>query len=174
MQLYVNLFIASNVTWTPPGTTRPIVIAQESGYPYAVNSTTRLTIASAASSGVGFSLLIRVPAWATVSNVVKLNGVTVNADITPGAYLNLTRVWTMNDVVEAMFTQQLTFENVNDPRPELTGVGSVMWGSTLLALVNTTSDMLPVRLNTRPLHKLDEPYMLTSSVSSLACWDISR
>jgi len=47
-------------------------------------------------------------------------------------------------LVEALFTAQLTFEYVNDLRPALAGVGSIMWGSTLLAFVNTTSDIIPV------------------------------
>ena len=140
----MNLFIASNVSWTPPGAALPVLISQESGYPYAVNSTTRLTILSAPPSGVTFSLLIRVPAWATVGNVVSVDGTPLRVDVTPGTYLNITRAWSAGTVVVAHFLQQLTFEKVNDPRPELSGVGSVMWGSTLLAFVNASSDMVPV------------------------------
>jgi hypothetical protein len=83
-----------------------------------------------------------------VSNVVTLNGARLSQPAVAGSYFSLSRAWAPGDTLEVLFTPQLTFENVNDPRPALSGVGSVMWGSTLLAVVNTTTDMLPLNATT--------------------------
>lgn len=110
-QLYVALFIASNVTWTPdPSAAAPaarVSLAQETGYPYAARRTTRLTVIAAPPGGVLFSLLVRVPAWATVSNTAALNGAPLpGGPIAPGTWLNVTRTWAAGDVLDALFEPQ--------------------------------------------------------------------
>ena len=39
----------------------------------------------------------------------------------------------------------MRFEQLEDDRPEWSGVGALMWGGTLLAAINATSDRLPLR-----------------------------
>ncbi len=70
--LYVNLFIASTLTW--PG--RGITVRQDTTFPAA--STSRLTV-----TGSGhIALKIRVPHW-TTGMTVAVNGVAQNITATP-------------------------------------------------------------------------------------------
>ena len=115
--LYVNLFLASVLTW--PG--RGITVRQDTTFP--TSSGTKLTI-----SGSGhIALKIRIPRW-TSGAVVKVNGVAQGAT-TPGSYFTIDRTWASGDVVDVSVPASLTFPRANDDA----GVGAAKYGAIVLA-----------------------------------------
>lgn len=136
--LFVGLFASATASWRAGA-----VVQQSSGFPYAAAATTTLTVV-AAGSAPAFTIAIRVPAWATGANAVTVNGASVAGPITPGSFLSLARTWADGDVVVAHFPPSLRFEPLNDARANFDGVGAIMFGATLLASVNSSSDAFPV------------------------------
>ncbi len=145
--LYVNLFIASVLTW--PG--RSITVKQDTTFPSS--QATRLTI-----TGSGhIALKIRVPAW-TSGATIKVNGVRQTVPATPGTYATLDRTWASGDVIDVNLPATLTFPRANDN----SGVGAVKYGPVVLAGQYGTTDLggvLPtlrtdtlVRDTANPLH----------------------
>jgi DUF1680 family protein len=116
--LYVNLFIASVLTW--PG--RGITVRQDTTFP--APSTSRLTV-----TGSGhIALKIRVPSW-TTGMTVRLNGVAQSVTATPGSYLTLDRTWASGDVVDLTMPAALSFPRTNDNA----NVGAVRYGAIVFA-----------------------------------------
>ncbi|MEU4520517.1 beta-L-arabinofuranosidase domain-containing protein [Amycolatopsis sp. NPDC024027] len=115
--LYVNLFIASVLTW--PG--RGITVRQDTTFP--ASSGTKLTI-----GGSGhIALKIRIPRW-TSGAVVRVNGVAQGSPA-PGSYFTIDRTWAAGDVVDVSVPASLTFPRANDDG----GVGAVKYGPIVLA-----------------------------------------
>ncbi|XVS62342.1 beta-L-arabinofuranosidase domain-containing protein [Actinosynnema sp. CA-299493] len=101
--LYVNLFIASALTW--PG--RGITVRQDTGFPES--AATRLTV-----TGSGqIDLRVRVPSWAAGAQL-KLNGVVQDVATVPGTYARLDRTWSSGDVVDLSLPMALTREPARD------------------------------------------------------------
>ena len=116
--LYVNLFIASTLTW--PG--RGLTVRQDTTFPAA--STSKLTI-----TGSGhIALRIRVPSW-TTGMTVKVNGATQTVTAQPGSYLTIDRTWAPGDVVDLTVPAALTFPRANDNAT----IGAVQYGAIVLA-----------------------------------------
>jgi len=135
--VYVQLYEPATLTWPARGA----VIKQEASYPASTQFTSRLTVLAAGDTGL-FSLLVRVPFWATTgANTATLNGKPVSG-VVPGQYLNLTRVWSSGDVLEVYFPAVVRWEQLVDDRPQWAGVGALMYGDFLLAGVNTTEQNL--------------------------------
>ncbi|GAA2851257.1 hypothetical protein Acy02nite_34710 [Actinoplanes cyaneus] len=115
--LYVNLFIASTLTW--PG--RDITITQATTYPET--STSRLTV-----TGSGqIDLRIRIPSW-TSGAQVRVNG-TLTGSPVPGSYLTINRMWASGDTVDLSLPMALTTEAA----PDNSAVRSVRHGPIVLA-----------------------------------------
>ncbi len=104
--LYVNLYAASHLHWKDRG----IRLKQETVFPEAGHSV--LTIQSAPSTR--WTMHLRIPAWTTNANVIKINGRRLEAQGSPGSYLALTRVWKAGDRVELTLPMQLTHEVLED------------------------------------------------------------
>jgi len=116
--LYVNLFIASTLTWPA----RSITVTQATSFP--TTNATRLTI-----GGSGhIALKLRIPAWVTGATV-QVNGATQSVTATPGSYVTLDRTWASGDVVDVSFGAALTFPRTNDDAT----VGAVKYGGILYA-----------------------------------------
>ncbi|GLW33801.1 beta-L-arabinofuranosidase domain-containing protein [Actinoplanes regularis] len=115
--LYVNLFIASTLTW--PG--RGITIQQTTTYPET--STSRLTV-----TGSGqIDLRIRIPSWTTGAQV-RVNG-TLTGTPAPGSYLAISRTWASGDTVDISLPMALTQEAT----PDNSAVRAVKHGPIVLA-----------------------------------------
>ncbi|MEV6877641.1 beta-L-arabinofuranosidase domain-containing protein [Amycolatopsis sp. NPDC051128] len=115
--LYVNLFLASVLTW--PG--RGITVRQDTTFP--ASSGTKLTI-----TGSGhIALKIRIPKW-TSGAVVKVNGV-AQGTTAPGSYFTIDRTWASGDVVDVSVPASLTFPRANDDA----SVGAAKYGAIVLA-----------------------------------------
>lgn len=115
--LYVNLFIASTLTW--PG--RGITIQQTTTYPET--STSRLTV-----TGSGqIDLRIRIPSWTTGAQV-RVNGTLIGTPVS-GSYLTINRTWANGDAVDISLPMALTTEAT----PDNTAVRAVKHGPIVLA-----------------------------------------
>ncbi|GLZ10815.1 hypothetical protein Acsp04_10500 [Actinomadura sp. NBRC 104425] len=94
-ELYVNLFIPSEVRWRERG----IVLRQQTSYPH--EETTRLTVAD---GDARFALRIRIPGWLDARGggraKIRVNGKAVPVTARPGTYATVERRWRKGDVVE--------------------------------------------------------------------------
>lgn len=89
--LYVNLFIASSVTWAERG----LKLVQETAFPE--KGATRLVLQLAKPQQ--FALRLRHPGWSAQAQV-RVNGAPVAAKAQEDGYITLARRWRDGDVVE--------------------------------------------------------------------------
>ncbi|SNT43855.1 hypothetical protein SAMN05421812_10644 [Asanoa hainanensis] len=149
--LYVNLFIASTLTW--PG--RGITIRQDTTYPET--STSRLTITG---SGA-IDLRVRIPSW-TSGAQVRVNG-TLTGSPTPGSYLTINRTWASGDTVDISLPMSLAIE----PTPDNSAVRAVKHGPIVLAGQYGTTNLsaLPT-LSASSLAATSTPLQYTATAST--------
>ena len=120
--LYVNLYIASTLTWPD----KRFTITQATKFPFEGSST--LTV-----NGSGpLEIKLRVPAWVWKGYTVKINGAAQKLDAKPGTYVTLSRQWKAGDTIEiAMPFSFRTERTIDNP-----AVQSIFYGPTLLAVQN--------------------------------------
>jgi hypothetical protein len=122
--LYVNLFIASELTWKEKGLT----VRQETRFPE--EDTTRLTFKCA--RPVRLSLKIRYPSWAQSGIALALNGVRQKVEASPGSYVTIERVWKSGDSVEVRLPMSLRIESMpDDPNMIALLYGPIVLGGDL-------------------------------------------
>jgi len=103
--LYVNLFIASELTWAEKG----LVVRQETQFPES--EMTRLTLTCG--KPVTLGLRIRQPKWAGKISV-QVNGKPVEPPPHDGGYVELRREWKNGDRVEVRLPMSLRLEAMPD------------------------------------------------------------
>ena len=141
--LFVNLFVASELNWKERG----IVLRQETGFPYT--ETSKITIAQ----GKGqFTLQVRYPGWVKPDAFqVKVNGKPVTIVTGPSSYVAISRQWKKGDVVEMTFPMQkkgdvveMTFPMHNSVKylPNLPQYIALMHGPIMLAMKTGTEDLV--------------------------------
>ena len=105
--VYVNLFIASRLSWH----SKNLVIAQTTKFPE--EASTRIVIEQVADAD--FSVHIRYPTWVEQGKMeVFVNKRKVHFNDQPGSYITLTRQWKQNDVIEVRVPMKLSFERMPD------------------------------------------------------------
>jgi len=97
--IYVNQFIASEVSWPEKG----FKLVQDTDFPEREGTT--LTVQAKAPTQL--ALRVRVPYWATRGAHVKVNGASQSIVAAPGSYLTINRVWKTGDKVEISMTMSL-------------------------------------------------------------------
>lgn len=126
--LFVNLFIPSELTWEKKG----LKVRQETDFPETGNVSLKIN----AEKPVRMTLKLRYPEWA--KNVkVKVNGRRVRVKQTPSSYIAVNRVWKDNDVVEIEYPMSLHVVEAND-NPD---VFAIKYGPLVLAGVMGTERM---------------------------------
>ncbi|HKZ65831.1 MAG TPA: beta-L-arabinofuranosidase domain-containing protein [Chitinophagaceae bacterium] len=128
--LYVNLFIPSELNWKESG----IVIKQETSFPE--NGIVNLAIQSA--QGVKNSINIRYPSWATNGAIVKVNGKKISVRQKPGSYITLNRTWKNEDKIEINFPMTLRIIPTNDDPDK----AAIAYGPIILAAPMGTEAMI--------------------------------
>jgi len=109
LDLYVNLFIASELDWKSKG----IRLRQETRFPDAPS--TRLTFACTAPAAL--RLHIRRPSWAGEGFRVRVGGEEVPVTVEPGHFVTLRRTWKDGDTVDVNLPMTLHTEGFrDDPR----------------------------------------------------------
>ncbi len=104
--LYVNLFIASELNWKDKG----LKLRQETKYPDEASSKLTLTC----DKPVELSLHVRRPWWATKSFEIQVNGQKQAITSEPGSYAVVTRTWNSGDNVEISMPFSLRTEGFRD------------------------------------------------------------
>jgi DUF1680 family protein len=90
--LYVNLFMASELEWPEKG----IWLRQETRFPE--EDVTVLTVRTNRPTRMGIK--VRVPYWATEGGYLTLNGAPLAASASPGSYVVVDRTWKSGDRLE--------------------------------------------------------------------------
>lgn len=119
--LYVNLFIASELNWKEQG----LSVRQETNFPE--EDTTRLTMKVA--KPVRLALKLRYPNWAQHGASLTLNGKAQPVVEKPGAYITLERIWKTGDVVQLQLPMSLRLEALPDDPSTV----AVLYGPIVLA-----------------------------------------
>ena len=120
--LYVNLFLASELTWK----TRGLRLRQETTFPE--EEATRLTLTL--DRPARFALMVRYPMWAQAGLTITVNDqAQAMAPATPGSYVALEREWKSGDVVRVKMPMAVHTE----PLPGETKILAVMYGPLVLA-----------------------------------------
>jgi hypothetical protein len=119
--LYVNLFIASELSWPE----KDLVVRQETEFPEKALTVLKIN----AKQPQDFALKIRHPAWAASGLTVSVNGKKQQVDSSPGSYFTLERKWHKGDRIEIRFPMALHSEAL----PGTTNIVAVLYGPIVLA-----------------------------------------
>jgi DUF1680 family protein len=127
-ELYVNLFIPSELTWDEAG----VVVKQENNFP--AEESTLLTIETKRPRA--FALKIRYPEW-TEGMTVAVNGQSVSAEKGDDGFVTIERKWRDGDRVDIAMPMHLAFEELPDGSP----FRAVTYGPVVLASRDGSEDM---------------------------------
>jgi DUF1680 family protein len=119
--LYVNLFIASELTWPARG----VVFRQETAFPEQPSTRLRWQMREPAR----ITLKIRQPAWAASGLTLQVNDQPVSSAADDSGYLTLAREWKDGDTVEVGLPMALRTEAL----PGNPGTVAFFYGPVLLA-----------------------------------------
>jgi uncharacterized protein len=104
--LYVNLYMASVLSWPEKGFT----IKQSTDYPTDPTGATTLLV-----DGSGpLDVKLRVPYWVEKGYTVRINGVEQKLDAEPGSYVTLSRSWNRGDKIQISMPFTLRVEKALD------------------------------------------------------------
>src|SRR6267154_1800491 len=126
--LYVNLFIASELSWPE----KNLVLKQETKFPE--NDAVWLTVK--AKKPVKLALKVRWPAWAQTMPVM-VNGKWQKISGQPASYVTIDREWRDGDSVEIQVPMKLHAE----PLPGATNIVALLYGPIVLAGELGTNDL---------------------------------
>ena len=116
--LYVNLFIASSVTWPERG----FALEQSTQFPIEPKST--LTVRQAPAWQL--PIHVRIPAWSPEARV-SINDVPLDVIAEPGSYMKISRAWKAGDTVVLDLPMQLHSERFADaPQVQALLVGPIV------------------------------------------------
>jgi uncharacterized protein len=120
-ELYVNLFMASELDWPEKG----LRLRQETKFPEQEST----TLAFELKQPTALNLQLRVPYWATHGISVKMNGHVVAAVAGPSTYLTIERTWRSGDRLEIELPMSLH----SHPMPDDESTEALMYGPLVLA-----------------------------------------
>lgn len=128
--VYVNLFIPSNLRWQEKG----IELEQKTNFPYSESS--KIIIKSAPKSE--FSVNIRKPDWVKNGEfIIKVNGEEVKPESSLGLYATITKEWSAGDEVIVELPMQTQIEVL----PDSSNWVSFMHGPIVMAAVTDTANL---------------------------------
>ncbi|MFO7656257.1 MAG: glycoside hydrolase family 127 protein [Bacteroidales bacterium] len=120
-ELFINQFIASELTWKEKG----LVLSQNTKFPEEQGSSFTLKLIRP----VGLTINIRYPYWAKNGITIEVNDRIQEYSVKPGNYIQLTRTWKNNDKIEVRIPFSLRLESMPDDKNRV----AVMYGPLLLA-----------------------------------------
>src|ERR1035437_5414172 len=127
--LFVNLFIASELTWKE----KKIKFKQETTFPY--EEQTKLTVLEGRAT---FKLMVRYPTWVSDGALgITVNGRKVTYTAKPSSYVCIDRKWEKGDVVEI----KLPMHNSIEYLPNVPQYIAFMHGPILLGAKTATEDL---------------------------------
>ena len=148
--LYVNLFIASELSWPENGLT----LTQETSYP--AEDTSRLRFSCP--QPVKMTVRLRYPAWAKDGAELKINGEPQSVTAAPGSFIALDREWKDGDVLSVRYPMRLYTEAMPDNASRIAFFYGPVLLSGALGKEERTAANLPVLLvKDKPLEQCLEP-----------------
>lgn len=135
-ELYVNLYLASTLTWDETG----LELEQVSSYPEGETST--LTVKSAPSGPL--TVHLRVPAWSSGVEI-EVNGAPAGVDVEPGTYATIARTWAAGDTITVRIPLAVRVEAAVDRAD----IQTLMYGPVVLTATSSSSSYLKVSLADR-------------------------
>lgn len=128
--LFVNLFVASELTWKEKNT----VIEQNTDFPVEEGSTLTIRV----QEPTRFKLLIRHPGWVSAADMkVLCNGKNYAENSKPSSYISIDRVWNNGDVVQIKTPMKVTVEEM----PNVPTAIAIMRGPILMGAKTGTDGM---------------------------------
>jgi hypothetical protein len=118
--IYVNLFIASEVNWKEKG----VKLEQITNYPEQQG--TSLVIKT--KKPVMFTVNLHVPYWSTTVKLL-INGKEKKVTVKPGTFLAIKQTWKNNDKIELQLPMKLHVHHMNDDQDMV----AFMYGPVVLA-----------------------------------------
>ncbi len=109
--IYVNLFIASGLTWSPGGSRS--TLTQRTNYPTSNQTELEFTM----SHPEFFPVYLRIPQWAGAGTALSVNGKRVKEEIIPGNFLALRRTWRDGDRIECEIDMPLHIKEIDEQNP---------------------------------------------------------
>ncbi len=119
--LYVNLFLASELTWGEKG----VRIRQETKFPEHEKTSLFLNV----NRPVELALYIRIPYWVGKQGYVEINGLKLETYSSPGSFLRLERKWKNGDRIDVYLPMKLHLH----PMPDDPNLAAIMYGPLVLA-----------------------------------------
>lgn len=120
-ELFVNLFIASELDWTERG----VRVRQTTRFPHQPST----VIEFAGGRPADLSIHLRIPSWVSGRPRIAVNGKAVANTARPGSYATLRRRWSPGDRIAAEFPMSLRAE----PLPDAPEIQAFFYGPVLLA-----------------------------------------
>lgn len=128
--LYLNLFIASELNWKEQG----VRITQKNSFPYEARTTIEINL----KKDKAFTFYIRNPKWIKGSLKIKINGKAVTAPVNKDAYVPIHRVWHSGDKIEVA----LPMKDRMIPLPDTSGWVSFAHGPVILGAITDTTGIV--------------------------------
>jgi DUF1680 family protein len=119
--LWVNLFIPSEVSWKEKG----VRLQQITSFPEEPKTTIKI----AAEKPVQFALKLLIPSWANERTKVLLNGKIYKIKSKPVSFVTIDRKWTSGDQVELVFNYDFQIKSM----PDNPNVAALFYGPVMLA-----------------------------------------
>jgi DUF1680 family protein len=158
--LYVNLFLASEVSWPQ----KAVTLVQETNFP--VEEGTTLTLQAAKPTRL--ALKLRIPYWATAGATIKINGKAQHVAAAPGTYAELKRKWKDGDKVEVSLPMSLH----TSPLPDDSTLQAAMYGPLVLAARMGRDGLTEKKIygDSGPDDEHEKPIPMPQAASSGAEW----
>jgi uncharacterized protein len=128
--LYVNLFMASELEWKEKG----ITLTQKTQFPFQETSEIKLDLKKSQK----FNLLIRYPSWVAEGKLqISVNGKPEIITAKPSSYVAISRKWKSGDVVTIALPMHIETEFMPDQSPWI----SFVYGPIVLAAATDATDL---------------------------------
>ena len=122
--VFVNLFIPSEVRWPEKGLT----IRQQTRFPEEEGTTIMVKASRPVEAGIN----VRIPSWLADGGSVAVNGKALAAFGNPGSYVEIRRTWAEGDKVEVKLPMKLRAEPLlGDPTEQAAVYGPIVLAANL-------------------------------------------
>ncbi|WBL23775.1 glycoside hydrolase family 127 protein [Zunongwangia sp. HRR-M8] len=128
-ELYVNLFIASEVNWSA----KNFKLIQETDFPNSEETSFKIEIRKSQKLTINF----RYPSWAGKGFNVEVNGKKVKFDKKPGSYISINRKWKDGDQISMHLPMSISSERL----PDGSNYESLKYGPLVLAAKTGKDDL---------------------------------
>lgn len=132
--LWVNLYIASTLSWQETG----LVLEQVSSYPESDTPTFKIVEAPTGP----LTINLRIPSWVVGDVEITIDGVTTTTSNTPGSYVALTEEWEAGTEIAVKLPLRLWAEATIDRKD----IQNLHYGPVALAATDSSTRYLKVSL----------------------------